>query len=305
MAIKLGVHTGPQDLAMEELLRLWKRADAVGFHWISVWDHFYSNPLQTRENPCFEGVAAMTALAANTTNVRVGCLVFCSWFRPPGVLTKSAVTIDHLSGGRVELGIGAGWFEEEFRDFGYGFPPLGERLDQLEETLEVVRSLLRDSETSFKGRYHQLEGAVCSPKPVNPGLRLWVGGRGPRRTPALAARFADGFNMPYPSVEEYAQRMRTVDEACEKIGRDPAEIERSVNLHFAMSATQELAEQRASAIPPGFAGVISGGPQQAIERIAEYESAGAQGLNIALRPPIDYDAFEAFIETVLPAFHGA
>ena len=108
MALKLGIHTGPQDLTMEELRRLWRRADAAGFHWISVWDHFYANPLAQRENPCFEGVASMAALAATTQNVRVGCLVFCSWFRSPGLLAKAAVTIDHLSEGRAELGIGEG-----------------------------------------------------------------------------------------------------------------------------------------------------------------------------------------------------
>ena len=116
------MHAGPQDLNIEELKRLWKTGDDNGFHWISVWDHFYANPLQDRNNPCFEGVAAMAGLATATTNVRVGCLVFCALFRSPGMLAKSAVTIDHLSGGRAEIGIGAGWFEEEFREFGYGFP---------------------------------------------------------------------------------------------------------------------------------------------------------------------------------------
>jgi F420-dependent oxidoreductase-like protein len=305
--VKLGVHTGPQDLSMDELQRLWKRADDAGFHWISVWDHFYANPLQTRENPCFEGVAAMTALAATTKNVRVGCLVFCSSFRPPGVLAKAAVTIDHLSGGRVELGIGAGWFEEEFRDFGYGFPTLGERMDHLEETLTVVRSLLRDPVTDFKGRYHQLDGAVCSPKPVNPGLRLWVGGRGPKRTPRLAARYADGFNAPYLGAEEFAGRMETLDRLCEEEGRDPGAIERSVNLAFLMSADEKAAAERAAeaeAMRGALGGVLTGTPTQAIEQIAEYERAGAAGLNLAFRPPIDWDAFEAFIEHVLPVFHG-
>ena len=293
---------------MDELQRLWKRADDAGFHWISVWDHFYANPLQTRENPCFEGVAAMAALAASTKNVRVGCLVFCSSFRTPGVLAKAAVTIDHLSGGRVELGIGAGWFEEEFRDFGYGFPPLGERMDHLEETLTVVRSLLRDPVTDFKGQYHQLNGAVCSPKPLNPGLRLWVGGRGPKRTPRLAARYADGFNAPYLGAAEFADRMETLDRLCEEEGRDPAAIERSVNLAFLMSADEKAAAGRAAqaeAMRSAMGGVLTGTPDQAIEQIAEYERAGAAGLNIAFRPPIDWDALEAFIESVLPAFHSA
>ena len=305
MALKLGIHTGPQDLSMEELLRLWRRAEDAGFWWISVWDHFYANPLRQREDPCFEGVASMAALAATTERVRVGCLVFCSLYRNPGVLAKAAVTIDHLSGGRVELGIGAGWFEEEFREFGYAFPPLRERLDHLEETLQVVRSLLRDPVTNFKGTYHEVEGAVCAPKPLNPGLRIWVGGAGPRRTPRLAARYADGFNAPYLPVDPYRERMATLDRFCEEEGRDPRSLERSVNLGFYMSpdaATAERQQERGGALARA-GGLLTGPPSQVIDVLGEYERAGADGVNIAFRPPIDWDAFEAFIEEVLPVFH--
>ena len=159
---------------MAELKRLWKTGDENGFHWVSVWDHFYANPLRDlekgRENPCFEGVSALSGLATYTENVRVGCLVFCALFRNPGVLAKAGVTIDHLSGGRADIGIGAGWFEEEFRNFGYGFPPLGERFDQFEEALAIIHSLWRGEEVTFKGKYYDFQGAVCSPAPL--GLRL-------------------------------------------------------------------------------------------------------------------------------------
>jgi F420-dependent oxidoreductase-like protein len=302
--MKLGVHTGPQDLEMEELLRIWKRADEEGLHWASVWDHFYANPLVDRQNPCFEGVSSMAALAATTQNVRVGCLVFCALFRSPGLLTKAAVTIDHLSGGRVELGMGAGWFEEEFREFGYDFPPLGQRLDQLEEALQVVGSLLRDPVTNFEGRYYRLQGAICSPKPRNPNLRIWVGGAGPRRTPALAARYADGFNVPYLGPEHYAERIATLDRSCEELGRDPREIERSVNVGFYMGADAAGADRKADIEHIGGPGMLVGSPQQAVDRIGEYERAGAQGLNIAFRPPVDWDAYEAFLEEVVPHFRA-
>jgi F420-dependent oxidoreductase-like protein len=305
MAIKIGVHTGPQDLEMGELMRLWRRADEAGFHWISVWDHFYANPLVDRSHACFEGVASMAALAASTTRVRVGCLVFCALFRNPGLLAKAAVSIDHLSGGRAELGIGAGWFEEEFREFGYGFPPLGERLDRLEEALQIVRSLLRDPVTHFKGRHYQIEGAVCSPRPLNPGLRIWVGGRGERRTPRLAARYADGFNVPYLSPEDYHKRLEALDRACEEIGRDPSAIDRSVNVGFYLSVDPKRAAEHKEVLGHlGRAGMLVGGMQEAVDRIGAYERAGAQGLNIAFRPPIDWGAFEAFIDQVLPHFHG-
>ena len=275
--MKIGMHAGPQDLSIEELKRLWKMGDDHGFHWISVWDHFYANPLQDRNNPCFEGVAAMAGLAAMTTNVRVGCLVFCALFRSPGMLAKSAVTIDHLSGGRAEIGIGAGWFEEEFREFGYGFPPLGKRLDQLEEALTIIRSLWHDEETNFKGVYYQVEGAVCSPKPHNPGMRLWIGGRGKRRTPRLAAKYGDGFNMPYLPPNSVADRLQRVRVECDALDRDPEEIDTSVNVGFYMNS------KRVPDVNPQ--GSLVGNTQQTIDRIGEYSDSGVQGLNIAFRPP--------------------
>ena len=303
MGLELGIHSGPQNLTMDELRRLWTRADSAGFHWISVWDHFYANPLTNRNDPCFEGVAAMSALAALTTRVRVGCLVFCALFRTPGVLAKAATTIDHISNGRAEIGIGAGWFEEEFREYGYDFPPLAKRLDQLEEALAITRSLLRDSApTTFSGKYYEVKGAVCSPKPKNPNLRIWVGGQGANRTPRIAARFADAYNMPYLSPAAVTTRLEALARECDKRKRDPKSMETSVNLHFRM-AVNAAAAARAEPLHPRLAeGALSGTPQQVIDRLGEYAKTGVQGVNIAFRPPIDWEAFEAYIDQALPAF---
>lgn len=291
--IKIGMHAGPQDLSIDELKRLWRTADENGFHWVSVWDHFYANPLVDRNNPCFEGVAAMSALASLTSNVQVGCLVFCALFRSPGLLAKAAVTVDHLSGGRAQIGIGAGWLEEEIREFGYGFPPLGKRLDQLEEALTIIRSLLRDEETSFKGEYYDVQGAVCGPKPLNPNLPIWVGGRGKARTPSIAARFADGFNMPYLAPDSVRDRLARVAAACEAVGRDPEEIQSSVNVGFYLG-------DRAPEVNPE--GSLVGSVQQAVDRIGEYADTGVEGLNIALRPPVDWELLQRFIDEVMPHF---
>jgi len=290
--MKLGIHAGPQDLPMEELKRLWKTGDDNGFHWISVWDHFYANPMNTRENPCFEGVAAMAGLATYTQNVRVGCLVFCALFRNPGVLAKAGVTIDHLSNGRADVGIGAGWFEEEFREFGYGFPPLGKRLDQLEEALTIIKTLWAGETVDFKGEYYDMHGAVCSPKPL--GLRLWIGGRGKLRTPRIAAKFADGFNMPYVSAELAADRLGRLVQACDRLGRDPGEIDTSVNLGFYMNS-----ERQPDIAPEGS---LTGSVQETVDTIGEYADAGIQGINIAFRPPVDWDALQQYIEEVMPHF---
>ena len=290
--MKLGIHAGPQDLPMEELKRLWKTGDDNGFHWISVWDHFYANPMNTRENPCFEGVAAMAGLATYTQNVRVGCLVFCALFRNPGVLAKAGVTIDHLSNGRADVGIGAGWFEEEFREFGYGFRPLGKRLDQLEEALTIIKTLWAGETIDFKGEYYDMHGAVCSPKPL--GLRLWIGGRGKLRTPRIAAKFADGFNMPYVSAELAADRLGRLVQACDRLGRDPGEIDTSVNLGFYMNS-----ERQPDIAPEGS---LTGSVQETVDTIGEYADAGIQGINIAFRPPVDWDALQQYIEEVMPHF---
>lgn len=301
MTLEFGIHTGPQDLTMAELERLWKRADESGFDWISVWDHFYANPLESRGNPCFEGVATMAALAAMTSRVRVGCLVFCALFRSPGLLAKAATTIDHISGGRAEIGIGAGWFEEEFRDFGYPFPPLGQRLDQLEEALAVVNSLLfGDEPTRHHGSHYRLDGAVCSPAPLNPEMRIWVGGRGKQRTPMLAARHARGFNMPYLAPAAVADRLQQLARCCDAVQRAPTELKTSVNLGFYMHADGGTPKTP----PPGpmTEGSLVGSPAQVIDRIGEYRDSGIGGINIAFRPPIDWDAFESFIEDVMPAF---
>ena len=297
MTIKFGIHAGPQDLSMAELKRLWQAADESGFHWVSVWDHLYATPLRDRNNPCFEGVAAMAGLAALTSNVRVGCLVFCALFRNPGILAKAAVTIDHLSGGRAEIGIGAGWFEEEFREFGYGFPPLAKRLDQLEEALTVIRSLIHDEVTDFDGTYYNVKGAVCSPKPVNPAMRIWVGGRGQVRTPKLAAKYGDGFNMPYLPPDAVADRLARLGRACEAQARDPAELETSVNVGFYMRTGKT---SRAPDINPS--GAFTGSVSETVDRIGEYARTGIGGINIAFRPPIDWDALDAYINEVMPNF---
>ena len=290
--MKLGIHAGPQDLPMQELKRLWKTGDENGFDWISVWDHFYANPLQDRNNACFEGVAAMAGLATYTQRVRVGCLVFCALFRNPGVLAKAGVTIDHLSNGRADMGIGAGWFEEEFREFGYGFPTLGKRFDQLEEALTIIKRLWAGEEVNFKGTYYDMQGAVCSPKPL--GLRLWIGGRGKKRTIDLAAKFGDGFNMPYVPVAVAADRLERLRQACDTHGRDFEQIDTSVNLGFYMNS------QRTPDINPE--GSLTGSVAEAVDRIGAFKDIGIQGINIAFRPPVDWDNLQLYIEEVMPHF---
>jgi alkanesulfonate monooxygenase SsuD/methylene tetrahydromethanopterin reductase-like flavin-dependent oxidoreductase (luciferase family) len=309
MAMKIGVHIGSMTHSMDDLLRIYRMADEARLYWASVSDHLYANPLtsrETREIPCFEGISTMAAVAAVTKHVRVGSMMICVPFRNPALLAKAAVSIDHISGGRVELGVGAGWFAEEFEEHGYRFPPIGERFDMLEEALQILRSMFTDPVTNFQGKHYQVQGAVCAPKPLQKRLRIWIGGRGPKRTPRVAAQYADGFNTPYLEPEDYRKRLLELDQACEKIGRDPKTLMRTINVHFLMghdAASIQRGRDRYNAMPDTHrAGALVGGTQEAIDRIAEYGKVGADGLNIAFRPPVDWESYQLFLEEVAPAF---
>jgi F420-dependent oxidoreductase-like protein len=309
MKLRLGIHIGPQNISMADLRRLWRFADEH-LDWISVWDHFYEAPYVNGESPHFEAVAMMAAIATDTQRVRIGNMVFCMLYRNPGLLAKSLVTIDHLSNGRLEIGLGAGWHEAEFAAYGYAFPPIKQRLDMLEEGTVVLKSLLTQPRTEHHGRYYEMNNAALYPKPVQAHVPLWIGGRGERRTLRIAARHADGWNVPYIGEDEFAHKCRVLDEWCEKEGRDPKTIERGINLAFNMApdakraavATERARQQWGPQAETRMGGVLLGGPQQAIEKIAHYAEAGASRLNIAIRPPVDWEALEAYVQEVAPRF---
>ncbi len=309
--MRFGIHAGPQDCSLAELRRLWRIADEQGFHWCSVWDHLYSvSDLADPAKPAFEGVATMATLAAETRRVRVGCLVFCVCYRTVGVLAKAAVTIDHVSGGRCELGLGAGWNEAEPRAFGFPFPPIGQRLHLLEESALVLRRLFDGERVTFAGRQLALTDAICEPRPVQPRLRLWIGGQGEKRLLRIVARHADGWNVPFLAPEVFAQRNQTLDRWCERERRDPRAITRTVNLGLAIGANEAEVTRQEENLRLMFGpltdfvrpGVLGGTPPQVIDRIGEYARAGAEWVILALRAPFDWQGVDLFVREVMPAF---
>ena len=312
--MRFGIHAGPQDCPIEELRRLWRIADERGFHWCSVWDHLYSvSDLSDPAKPAFEGVATMAALAAETRRVRVGCLVFCVCFRPVGLLAKAAVTIDHLSGGRCELGIGSGWNEIEARAFGVAFPGVKDRLDHLEEAAGALRRLFDGERVTFAGRHVQLADALCLPRPVQPRLRLWIGGQGEKRLLRIVARHADGWNVPFLAPEIFAARREVLDRWCERERRDPRAITRMVNLGLAIGRDERDVRRQEENLRLMFGpmtdfvrpGILVGTPAQVIDRIGEYTRAGAEWVILALRAPFDWDGLQLFVEEVMPALGSA
>jgi len=251
----------------------------------------------------------LTAAAAETTRVRVGCLVFSIAYRNPGLLAKSLTAIDHVSNGRAQCGIGAGWNEPEYRAYGYEFPDIKTRQDQLEEYAEALRLLFDEPFAEFSGTHYTLRHAPNNPRPLQRRLPLWIGGAGEKRTLRTAARFADGWNAPYLAPAEWKRKNEVLDEWCAKVGRDGRGIARTINVGFylgadaAGAAREEARFQREwGADPRGLTGFFRGTASRAAELVDELRDAGVERLNVAVRSgPYDWDALNAFADAVMPA----
>jgi F420-dependent oxidoreductase-like protein len=285
-----GVHAGLQNTSMASLRALWKQVEQLGFGWISVWDHFYSATL-TDGAECHEAVATHAALACDTSRVRCGSLVYSVGYRHPAVLANAIATIDHLSGGRAELGLGAGWSEIEYRAYGIPFPPVKVRMDQLEEAVQCVRGLLREETTDFKGEWFEMRDARCEPKPLQAELPIWIGGSGEKRTLRIAAQWADAWNVPFVDPATFAHKRSVLHRHCDTVGRDHAELRTAVNVGLAWTEESLRAQfgGLADYVRPG---VLTGSEEEVIHRIGEYVDAGADQVNIALRAPFDSEAVE-------------
>ena len=210
--------------AWARTVELARHAEEIGFESLWVFDHLHTVPTPTNEIT-FESFSMLSALAMATSRVRLGHMVICTGFRNPALTAKQSSTIDVISGGRFELGIGAGWKEEEWRAYGYGFPTLGERMAALGDHLEVIQAMLGPGRASFEGQYAHVRRAINVPKGLQePRIPIIVGGNGERRTAGYAIRYADELNWVYLTAEECAERMQSVRARCEKEGRDPSTL---------------------------------------------------------------------------------
>jgi F420-dependent oxidoreductase-like protein len=282
MALRYGVHTGLQNTTIDELRALWARIEVLGFDWISIWDHFYSADFSGYQ--CLEAVSAHAALACETTSVRCGSLVYCAGYRHPAVLANAITTIDHLSGGRADIGLGAGWAFNEYGAYGIPFPSTRERLDILEESVQCVRLLLRDEVADFKGEHFTLTEARCEPKPVQAELPIWIGGGGEKRTLRIAARYADAWNVPFISPEDFGRKRGVLATHCDAVDRDPSTITCAVNVGLAYS--DESLRQQFGALAEGIRpGVLTGSDDQILDALGRYADTGADQINIAMRAP--------------------
>lgn len=254
------------------MLEVWTRADDIEL-FESGWtfDHLY--PLfGDSSDACMEGWITLTALLHETRRLRGGVLVSGMVYRHPGVLASMASTLDHTSGGRVELGIGAGWNEEECDAFGIELGTLRDRFDRFEEGLEVLDGLLNEERTTFHGRFYDLTEAMNNPKPLQRPLPICIGGTGRRRTLPLAARFAHHWNCPSTDATQFAELRDVLHDACREIDRDPSEITCSALLRFEHGADQLRADARALVDVGADLAIVSipkSEPPSVVGRIAE------------------------------------
>ncbi len=305
--IRFGVHSGPQHTSYADYLHLWETVEAMGYDWASVFDHFIpimSNP----EGPCFEGPTLLAAMAARTSHLRCGILVVGNTYRHPAVVANIAATIDHISGGRLEWGMGAGWWEMEHQEYHIPFSTPARRIRMLGEAAKALKLLWTRHRADFDGRYYQLTDALCEPKPVQDPLPLWIGGMGEQLTLRVVAESADGWNTFLMPVEQYRHKLDVLAEHCRAAGRDPNDIRKSLVVQAVIGATETEVQERVARVaratgtsPEALAGrALVGTPEQAAEQIMRYVELGVSDFILGARAPYDYDLLQLFIEKVAP-----
>jgi F420-dependent oxidoreductase-like protein len=266
--MRFGIDIAQQRLGFDEIVDRVRFGEELGFDGAWGFDHFV--PMYGQgPGECFEGMTTLAALATVTTRIRLGLLVTGVTYRHPSVLTVEAITVDHASHGRLELALGAAWYEAEHRQLGIEFPPIGERFDRLEDTLEIVIRLMTGEVVSYDGHHFGLTEARTWPIPVQrPHPPIWIGGSGLRRTLPLAARYADVWHS-YGSPEELGELSARLDRLADEAGRDPAAIRRASSLSLSEPDAVVRANIEAMAAA-GFTYLVCGWPSEGRSRVEAF-----------------------------------
>ncbi|NKQ58280.1 LLM class F420-dependent oxidoreductase [Amycolatopsis sp. K13G38] len=300
------------------MLDLARFAEAGPFESIWVYDHFHTVPVPTDE-ATHEAWSLMAAFGAATRRVRLGQMCTCMGYRNPAYLAKVAATIDVISGGRVEMGIGAGWYEHEWRAYGYGFPSAGERLGQLEEGVRIMRDLWTTGTATLQGRHYQVDGAICRPLPLQDGgIPLWIAGGGEKKTLRIAARFAAYTNFA-GNPGEFEHKSEVLAAHCRDLGTDFDAIVRSANYNVVIGETEKDVRDRLSwmrshhakyvpgdrvdaMIAAAERGPLVGTPERIVERLTELRDLGmTYAITNFAEAAYDRSGIELFTNKVVPA----
>jgi F420-dependent oxidoreductase-like protein len=314
---------GQEGVTWADWVALARACERLGFDALFRSDHYLSVDGQLDRGGSLDAWGTVTALSALTSTLRFGTMVSPATFRHPSVLAKAVVTADHVSDGRVELGIGTGWLEEEHAAYGFPFPSMGERMEILSEQIEIIHRQWTEHTFDFTGRHYRIEGLDAQPKPVQrPHPPLIVGGAAGPRSARLAARWADEYNTVFVTPEVAGERRRLLDAACEAEGRDPASLRFSMMNGFLVAADRDelrarahaLAEWRgetddASADVDAYIAALAdpwivGTTEEFIARLREYEAAGVKAVMLQHHLFRDLDALELIGREVIPAVAG-
>ncbi len=270
----------PPKRLFDRVVELAQAAEAAGFGLVTVMDHLYQiGGVGSEDEPMLEGWSVLNALARETSRVRLGTLVTGVTYRNPALLAKMATTLDITSGGRALFGLGAAWNEAEHIGYGYDFPPVGERMDRLDEALTIIRAMFTEDRPSFTGRHYRIERALNVPKPIQPGgPKVMVGGGGERRTLRIAAKHADLTHWFPLGIDALRHKTEVLAGYCEAIGRDPATIERTMATPVIVAASKAEFEAIRDRMPPERRAHVAGGtPEQAAEALRPYLDLGFTG----------------------------
>lgn len=309
--LRFGIQTPNQDTTWEDVLATWKEAESLGFDSAWLYDHF-APIFGNFDGPVLEGWTTLAALAAETSRMRIGILVTGNTYRNPALLAKMATTVDHLSHGRLNLGIGAGWFEREHVAYGFRFGTAKERAERLEEALQVITKLWSEEHPTFSGTYYRLEKAPFAPGNVQkPRPPIVIGGQGKQWIVPLVARYADAWNaLPQIDPDGIRERRRIIEAECARIGRVPCPAEVSVMLPLVAITRIPLAGPvvrlgaRAVVDKETARSILADSPDAIAERITAYADAGVTEVILSLRPPFDRDLLRRFAGEVMPRFRG-
>ncbi|MGH7934857.1 MAG: TIGR03560 family F420-dependent LLM class oxidoreductase [Candidatus Binataceae bacterium] len=300
--IEFGLFSPQAGMSFKTVLDRANHLEKLGYHSIWLVDHFWNRGVP--EADVLECTATMSALAAATEKIRIGSLVLCNSFRNPGLLAKNLTTIDNISNGRLEVGLGAGWMDEEYRGYGYEFPTIGARLRQLEEGLQVLKLLFTEKKATFEGRYYKLADAFNNPKPVQkPHPPITIGGSGEKVMLRIVAKYADRWNCP-AGYRSFDQKFNVLKEHCKAADRDVNTINISEQLLVCIGTTEAEVEEKwkLSQRLPFWRTGIKGTPTQVIEQLRERVRKGITFFTVIFGDFGPPRTLELFAREVMPAF---
>ena len=302
--------TGPDEV-FDKLVEIATTAEQSGYSSISLMDHLHQIPgVGPQTNWMFEGSTMLAGLAARTSKVTLGLLVGGVMYRNPALHAKVTTTLDIISGGRAWHGIGAAWFEDEHRAYGFDFPPLKERFERLEEALQIARAMFTQERATVAGEHLRVDGALNNPKPLRGDIPIVVGGSGERKTLRMVAQYADGCNF-FGDPEGSRHLLDVLEGHCERLGRDPAEITKTSMGVIAIAPTHEAAMakvefMRRAGIPEQrLAMAIAGDPDEVAERAQAYADVGIEGMTISIPDVHDLETVELAGRAMGPVFASA